>query len=176
MLSLLPPHVHDIFDDNEPGAGASPLLACILQVPMTTMGKTFENLPLRKLLPLEAPHPPANLPRAADSEDHLGPVHMHRCCLSHVKKGTDRSGGAKDVWTFFDPTVPQGAQKQECMFCRSISYRFCLLFIDLLSADSSMQRTLTLAQPSSPPQPALVSCASTFTNTISMRGLRDATS
>ncbi|KAJ7827408.1 hypothetical protein B0H13DRAFT_1917651 [Mycena leptocephala] len=85
---------------------------------MTTMGKTFENLPLRKLLPLEAPHPPANLPRAADSEDHLGPVHMHRCCLSHVKKGTDRSGGAKDVWTFFDPTVPQGAQKQECMFCR----------------------------------------------------------
>jgi hypothetical protein len=54
------------------------VLACILQVSMTTMGKTFENLPLRQLLALEAPRPPANLPRVADSEDHPSAIPVLR--------------------------------------------------------------------------------------------------
>ncbi|KAJ7885655.1 hypothetical protein B0H14DRAFT_2563672 [Mycena olivaceomarginata] len=33
------------------------------------------------------------------------------------KRGSDRSGKARDVWAFFDPKDPKATEKRECLFC-----------------------------------------------------------
>lgn len=123
MLSLAPPRVRDIFDDDEPeagAAGASPHAGMHFAGFNDDDGEDF-----REPSPSTASHSRSPSPtrqptsrRRQRGSPRAGP-HVSPLPVPH-RKGRDRSGGAKDVWTFFDPKVPLGAQKRECLFCRCV--------------------------------------------------------
>ncbi|KAJ7853951.1 hypothetical protein B0H14DRAFT_3136693 [Mycena olivaceomarginata] len=118
----VPPHTRDVFDDDpEAGAASSSPRA---GVRFTGLHDDDDGEEFREPSPSTAsrsrsPSPtrqPASHRRRQRKSPRAGP-HASLLPVPH-KKRTDRSGGGRDVWTFFDPKEIQDGQKRECLFCR----------------------------------------------------------
>ncbi|KAF7347428.1 HAT family dimerization domain-containing protein [Mycena venus] len=109
----------DIFDDDDPegaAAGAAPRPYVHFAGRDSDDGEYFPDPPAS---PSQSPSPTRQSSsqrrqhrRSPRAGPHASPLPPPR------HKGTDRSGSAKDVWTFFEPKDPQGTQKRECLFCK----------------------------------------------------------
>ncbi|KAJ6540760.1 hypothetical protein B0H19DRAFT_1269301 [Mycena capillaripes] len=110
----------DIFDDDDPeatAAGAAPRPHVHFAGHHSDDGEYFPEPPLST--PSRSPSPirqSSSQRRRHRQSPRVGP-HAAPLPPPH-RKGTDKSGSAKDVWTFFEPKEPQGTQKRECLFCK----------------------------------------------------------
>ncbi|KAJ7860276.1 hypothetical protein B0H14DRAFT_2576767 [Mycena olivaceomarginata] len=114
------PRTRDIFDNDSEG-GAVGVLPCAgvhfngfhdddgeeFPEPSSTSSRSRSPSPTRE--PASHRRRQRGSPRAGP---HASPVPVPR------QRRTDRSQGASDVWTFFNPKELEGAQKRECLFCR----------------------------------------------------------
>ncbi|KAJ7833431.1 hypothetical protein B0H14DRAFT_3142591, partial [Mycena olivaceomarginata] len=119
-----PPRTRDVFDDGPDAgaAGSSPRAS----VRFTGLHDDDDGEEFREPSPSSSTssrsQSPSPHPSAYFAQPPTAKIASSRAtCITVTRpaqKCTDKSGGASDVWTFFNPKEVQDRQKRECLFCR----------------------------------------------------------